>query len=129
MVDDDQGTTVHHGLPVWHFDVLNRLVHHGGHFASRVANRSVSVQRPGEVHFPGFRYLAGQVAIEIVPKLPAVSVKLPRRSVIDEEINSRVVGIAKFLVHGLLQQLLAEGMVEPHGTGVGGMLDPVDVFG
>ena len=87
------------------------------------------IQSPSEVYFFGFWYLAGEVAIEIVPELPAVSVKLPRRSVIDEEINSRVVGIAKFLVHALLQQLLAEGMVEPHWTGIGGMLDPVDVLG
>ena len=128
MVDDDQGATIHHGLPVWHFDVFNRLVHHGVHFASRVANRSVRIQRPGEVYFLGFRYLAGEVAIEIVPQLPTVSVELPSRPVIDEEINSRIVGIAEFLVRTLLQQFLTERMIEPNRPSAGGMLDPVDVL-
>lgn len=50
------------------------------------------------------------MAIEVVPELPAVNLKLPGWSVIDEEINSGIVGIAKLLVHGLLQQLLTEAM-------------------
>ena len=72
MVDNDQGAAIHHGLPVGHFDVFNRLVHHRGHFASCVANRSVRVERPGEIHFAGFRDLAGEVAVEIVPEFPAI---------------------------------------------------------
>ena len=128
-VDDYQGAPVLHRLPVRHFDVFNRLVHHGGHFASCEAYRSVRIQSPGEVHLPGLWYLAGDVAIEIVPEFPTVGVKLARRSVVDKEINAGIAGIAEFLVHALLQQLLAEGMVEPQGTGVGGMLDPIDVFG
>ena len=86
------------------------------------------IQRPGEVYFLGFRYLAGEVAIEIVPQLPTVSVELPSRPVIDEEINSRIVGIAEFLVRTLLQQFLTERMIEPNRPSAGGMLDPVDVL-
>ena len=129
MVDNDQGATIHHRLPVGQLDVFHRLVHHRGHFASRVANRPVGIESPGEVHFLSFRYLAGEVAIEVVPQFPAVGVKAARRAVIDKEINAGVAGITKFLVRGLLQQFLAEGVIEPHGTGVGGMLDPVDIFG
>ena len=128
MVDNDQGATIHHRLPVGQFDVFHRLVHHRGHFASRVANRPVGVESPGEVHLLSLRYLAGEVAIEIVPQFPTVGVKAARRAVIDKEINSGIAGITKFLVRGLLQQFLAEGMIEPHGTGVGGMLDPVDIL-
>jgi len=48
---------------------------------------------------------------------------------VSQEINAGLAGIADFLIHRLLEQFLAEWVVEPERPGVGGVFDPVHIFG
>ena len=64
------------------------------------------------------------MAVKIVPEFPSIGEKLPCRSVIDKKINARIAGIAKFLIHTFLKELLAKGVVEPHRPSISRMLYP-----
>jgi len=92
MVDDYQRSPILNCLPARQFDVLNCLIHHGGHFASCVVNRSVPIQSPGKLYVFCFRYLTSNVAVKIISKFPAIWVQFPCRSVIDKEINACITG-------------------------------------
>ncbi|MBA7521199.1 hypothetical protein ES705_13302 [subsurface metagenome] len=96
---DDQGAIVHHGLPIVHDEVLHGFIHHGSHFAARIANRTVSIQSPHELHSSGFLYLTCHVAVQVVLEFIGLADQFARRSVIDEEIDTRVVRVADLLVH------------------------------